>query len=61
MARKGKLVQAVGYMRTSSATNVGVDKDSEKGQRAAIEGYARRPATSSLIGTLIERSRAPIR
>jgi DNA invertase Pin-like site-specific DNA recombinase len=29
-------------MRTSSATNVGADKDSEKRQRAAIEGYAKR-------------------
>jgi DNA invertase Pin-like site-specific DNA recombinase len=37
-----KAVEAVGYMRTSSATNVGADKDSEKRQRAAIEGYAKR-------------------
>jgi hypothetical protein len=29
-------------MRTSSATNVGADKDSERRQRAAIEGYAKR-------------------
>jgi hypothetical protein len=28
-------------MRTSSATNVGRDKDSEARQRAAIEGYAK--------------------
>jgi DNA invertase Pin-like site-specific DNA recombinase len=28
------------YMRSSSAANVGRDKDSEKRQRAAIEGYA---------------------
>jgi hypothetical protein len=35
MARKRNLVQAVGYLRTSSATNVGPDKDSEKRQRAA--------------------------
>lgn len=41
MARKGKLVEAIGYMRTSSATNAGTDKDSEKRQRAAIEGYAK--------------------
>lgn len=41
MARKGKQVEAIGYMRTSSASNVGADKDSEKRQRAAIEGYAR--------------------
>jgi DNA invertase Pin-like site-specific DNA recombinase len=41
MAGKRKLVDAVGYMRTSSAANVGADKDSEKRQRAAIEGYAK--------------------
>jgi len=41
MARKGKTVDAIGYMRTSSATNVGADKDSEKRQRAAIESFAR--------------------
>jgi len=29
-------------MRTSSATNVGADKDSEKRQRAAIEAFAKR-------------------
>jgi len=28
--------------RTSSAANVGADKDSEKRQRAAIEGFAKR-------------------
>ena len=42
MAGKGKRVEAIGYMRTSSATNVGDDKDSERRQRAAIEGYAKR-------------------
>src|SRR6516165_5942134 len=36
------VVQVVAYMRTSSATNVGADKDSEKRQRAAIEGFAAR-------------------
>ena len=41
MARNGKQVEAIGYMRTSSATNVGDDKDSEKRQRAAIEGFAK--------------------
>jgi DNA invertase Pin-like site-specific DNA recombinase len=35
-------IKAVAYMRTSSAANVGPDKDSEKRQRAAIEGYANR-------------------
>lgn len=41
MTRKGKLVEALGYMRTSSATNIGAGKDSDKRQRAAIEGYAK--------------------
>jgi len=41
MSHKGKRVEAVAYMRTSSATNVGEGKDSEKRQRAAIESYAR--------------------
>lgn len=34
------MVHAVGYMRTSSAANVGEGKDSEPRQRAAIAGYA---------------------
>lgn len=42
MAAKGKRVEAVAYLRTSSAANVGQDKDSELRQRAAIEGYAKR-------------------
>lgn len=37
-----ELKKAYGYMRTSSATNVGEDKDSDKRQRAAIEAYAKR-------------------
>src|SRR5215207_9841800 len=41
MARKG-LTKAVSYLRTSSAANVGSDKDSEKRQRAAIVAFARR-------------------
>jgi DNA invertase Pin-like site-specific DNA recombinase len=39
-ARKG-LKTAVAYLRTSSAANVGADKDSEKRQRQAITGFAR--------------------
>jgi DNA invertase Pin-like site-specific DNA recombinase len=42
MARKGKLTEAVAYLRTSSAANVGADKDSDKRQRAAIESFAKR-------------------
>jgi DNA invertase Pin-like site-specific DNA recombinase len=40
-AMAGKRKEAVGYLRTSSATNVGADKDSAKRQRAAIEGHAK--------------------
>ena len=36
-----ELRKAVAYLRTSSKANVGTDKDSDKRQRAAIEGYAR--------------------
>src|SRR6516225_8715166 len=32
---------AIAYMRTSSATNVGDDRDSEKRQRAAITAFAK--------------------
>ncbi|WP_436172143.1 recombinase family protein [Mesorhizobium sp. LjNodule214] len=35
------LRQAVAYLRTSSAANVGADKDSERRQREAIEAFAR--------------------
>lgn len=35
------LCKAVAYLRTSSASNVGADKDSEKRQRLAIETYAK--------------------
>lgn len=36
----GKVSPAFAYLRTSSATNLGEDKDSDKRQLAAIEGYA---------------------
>lgn len=49
MAHKGKdekaakngRTKAVAYLRTSSAANVGADKDSEKRQRAPITAYAK--------------------
>jgi DNA invertase Pin-like site-specific DNA recombinase len=41
MARKD-FVKAVAYLRTSSAANVGADKDSDKRQRHAIESFAKR-------------------
>jgi DNA invertase Pin-like site-specific DNA recombinase len=40
MSHKRK--QAIGYIRTSSATNVGEDKDSDRRQRLAIERFAKR-------------------
>ncbi|WP_327211528.1 recombinase family protein [Rhizobium ruizarguesonis] len=39
-AAKGR-IKAVAYLRTSSAANVGADKDSEKRQRLAINAFAR--------------------
>src|SRR3990170_4123472 len=42
MGRSKHLTPAVAYLRTSSATNVGADKDSETRQRAAIEAFADR-------------------
>ena len=43
MARTNKSrVPALAYLRTSSAANVGTDKDSEKRQRQAIESFAKR-------------------
>jgi DNA invertase Pin-like site-specific DNA recombinase len=42
MARANRtLTKAVAYLRTSSAANVGADKDSEKRQRAAIDAFAK--------------------
>src|SRR3954465_6715417 len=40
--RSGEPVQAVAYLRTYSATNIGADKDSDKRQRDAIAGFAKR-------------------
>jgi DNA invertase Pin-like site-specific DNA recombinase len=40
LARKEK-VKVIAYLRTSSASNVGADKDSDKRQRAAIEAFAK--------------------
>ena len=33
---------ALAYLRTSSAANVGTDKDSDRRQRQAIQGFAKR-------------------
>src|SRR6476646_9463925 len=42
MERSAQSRKAIAYLRTSSAANVGADKDSDKRQRAAIEAYAKR-------------------
>jgi DNA invertase Pin-like site-specific DNA recombinase len=41
MVSKAKMVEAVAYIRTSSAANLGADKDSDKRQRQAIESFAK--------------------
>jgi len=41
MKRQKKAVEAVAYLRTSSSTNAGPDKDSDKRQRAAITAFAK--------------------
>jgi DNA invertase Pin-like site-specific DNA recombinase len=41
MGKQRKMVEAVGYLRTSSSTNAGPDKDSDKRQRAAIAAFAK--------------------
>ena len=42
-------IPAIAYLRTSSAANVGADKDSDTRQRQAIAGYAKR-AGFELVG-----------
>src|SRR3954471_20233207 len=42
MTKGSKAVAAVAYLRTSSAGNVGADKDSDKRQREAITAFAKR-------------------
>jgi DNA invertase Pin-like site-specific DNA recombinase len=54
MARKDS-IKAVAYLRTSSAANVGADKDSEKRQRVAIESFAR-AAGYELVGTYYDEA-----
>jgi DNA invertase Pin-like site-specific DNA recombinase len=46
---------AVSYLRTSSAANVGADKDSDKRQRAAIEAFAKR-AGFAIVGEYYDKA-----
>jgi DNA invertase Pin-like site-specific DNA recombinase len=48
-------VKAVSYLRTSSATNVGADKDSGKRQREAIAAFAER-ADFALVGEFYDEA-----
>jgi DNA invertase Pin-like site-specific DNA recombinase len=48
MANKAK-IPAISYLRTSSAANVGADKDSDRRQREAIQAFAKR-AGYELVG-----------
>jgi DNA invertase Pin-like site-specific DNA recombinase len=49
------LVEAVGYVRTSSAATIGRDKDSERRQRRAIEHFAKTQDTRWSIGSMIRQ------
>ena len=46
---------AVAYLRTSSAANIGADKDSDKRQRIAIEAFARH-AGFTLVGEYYDKA-----
>src|SRR5215467_2994670 len=54
MSRKNR-TPAIAYLRTSSATNVGADKDSDKRQREAIEAFAKR-AGYELVGEYYDQA-----
>ncbi len=54
MPTKAKSAEPVAYIRTSSAANVGADKDSDKRQRAAIESFAKR-AGFRLVAALLDQ------
>ena len=49
---------ALAYLRTSSAANVGTDKDSEKRQRHTIQGFAKCAAFEIVEGSMMRVSGA---
>ena len=49
-----KKIAAVAYYRTSSATNVGADKDSQRRQAAAVESYAKGRARLDVVATFYD-------
>ena len=56
--KKGREDKAVAYLRTSSAANVGSDKDSDQRQREAIGRYARATGSSLSGSSSMRRSLA---
>jgi DNA invertase Pin-like site-specific DNA recombinase len=50
-----EIMKAVAYLRTSSKTNTGIDKDSEKRQLAAITAFARQ-AGYAIVGTYYDQA-----
>ena len=59
MSRK-KFTPALAYFRTSSATNVGPDRDSEKRQRETVAAFARR-AGYAIEAELLRRISAELK
>ena len=55
LAKTEKTIKAFAYLRTSSAPNIGEDKDSQKRQLIAIEAYARR-AGVEIVGTYYDEA-----
>src|SRR5689334_11222660 len=49
-----KKVPAVAYFRTSSASNVGPEKDSQRRQAAAVEAYAKGRAKLSIVSSFYD-------
>ena len=56
-----ELTKAVAYLRTSSKTNVGPDKDSDKRQLAAINRYAKSAGYEIVGSSTTPPSAAPTR
>lgn len=55
MAKQAKITKAFAYLRTSSAANIGEDKDSGQRQALAIEGFAKR-AGIEIVGTFYDEA-----
>jgi DNA invertase Pin-like site-specific DNA recombinase len=49
-----KKTAAVAYFRTSSASNVGPDKDSQRRQRTAVEAYAKGRARLAIVASFYD-------